>query len=52
MTFNQILSNYNVDGEVYRCDVKRFFGWDLPEEKVDEIHSALMKMKKELKGAL
>jgi len=41
MTFEEMLSGRNVEGEIYRCDIKRFFG-DLPREKVDEIHKALM----------
>lgn len=35
----------NVDGEIYRCDIKRFFGWDISKEKVEEIYESLMEMK-------
>lgn len=45
MTLKDILNNYNVDGEIYRSDVKEFFGWDLPKEKIDELHGVLMEMR-------
>ncbi len=45
MTFKQLLKGRNVDNEIYRCDIKRFFG-DLPRDKVDEIHKCLTELKK------
>jgi len=45
MTFKQLLEGRNVEGEIYRCDVKEFFGWDLSTKKIDEIHKALMEIK-------
>ena len=44
ISFNDIIRCSNVDGEIYRCDIKRFFGWDLKREKVDETHKALMEI--------
>ena len=38
MKLEDILTNYNVDGEIYRCDIKEYFGWELSEEKIDELH--------------
>lgn len=43
MTFKELIKGRNVDNEIYRCDIKRFFG-DMPREKVDEIHEALMEI--------
>ena len=45
ITLKDILDNHNVDKEIYRCDVKEFFGWDLPEEKIEVLHDALMEIK-------
>lgn len=45
LKITNIISNYNVNGEIYRCDVKNFFGWDLSKEKVEELHKALTEMK-------
>ena len=50
MTFKEILNNHNVDGEIYRCDIKNFFGWDLSKEKVNELHEALTEIKGEFNG--
>jgi len=41
VTFKQLLEGRNVEGEIYRCDIKLFFG-DLSRKKVDEIHKSLM----------
>jgi len=45
MTFKQLLEGRNIDNEIYRCDIKRFFGWDIGREKVEEIYKALMEIK-------
>lgn len=45
MNLKDILDNHNVDNEIYRCDVKRFFGWELSKEKIEEIHKTLMEIK-------
>ena len=39
---DKILSDYNVDGEIYRCDIKNYFGWDLPKDKIEELHKLFM----------
>lgn len=44
MTFKQLIEGRNCEGEIYRCDIKRFFG-DIPRDKVDEIYKALMEIK-------
>lgn len=49
MTLDDLLNNYNVEGEIYRCDIKRFFGWNLPKEKIDELHKAMTEIKEKLK---
>ncbi len=41
MSFKELLNGRNINKEIYRCDIKRFFGWDLSSEKIDEIHKAL-----------
>ena len=45
ISFEELLDGSNIDGEIYRCDIKRFFGWDLSEEKVEQIHKSLMEIK-------
>ena len=40
-----ILDNYNVEGEIYRSDIKEFFGWELPKEKIEDLHGALMEIR-------
>ena len=45
ITSQEVLDGENVEGEIYRCDVKRFFGWGLNMEKVDKIHKVLMEIK-------
>lgn len=47
MTFKDVLNGRNVNGEIYRCDVKRFFGWSLSKNKVEEIHRTLMEIVRE-----
>jgi len=43
-TLNDILNRRNINGEIYRCDVKIFFNiWD-DSKKVDQLHKALTKM--------
>jgi len=52
MTFKQLIEGRNCEGEIYRCDIKRFFGWGLSSEKVDEIHKALMEISNENKNII
>ncbi len=49
MTLTEILDNHNVEGEIYRSDIKEFFGWDLPKEKIEELHKTLTDLK-DIKG--
>ena len=45
ITFQDVLGGNNIEDEIYRCDIKRFFSWDLPKDKIDEIHKSLMEVK-------
>lgn len=49
ITFKELLEGENIDGEIYRCDIKRFFGCDISKEKVEEIYESLMEIKSERK---
>lgn len=44
MTLEDILNNHNVNGEIYRCDIKNFFGWDLSKKRIEELHKTLTQM--------
>ena len=45
ITLDYLLSSKNVNGEIYRCDIKRFFGWQLNDKKVEKLHKALTEMR-------
>jgi len=47
MKLEYVLSHENINGEIYRCDVKRYFGWDLPRKKINELHGVLTRIKDE-----
>ncbi len=38
VSLESILNCYNADGEIYRCDIKRFVGIRMTKEKVEELH--------------
>lgn len=37
-----LLEGRNCDGEIYRCDMKRFFGFDLRKDYLEKIRSTLI----------
>lgn len=38
ISLEAVLNSYNVDGELYRCDIKRFVGVQMSKERVEELH--------------
>lgn len=50
MTFEELLKSTNEDGEVYRWDVKEFFGFNLGYKKIDELENAINEIKRKLNG--
>lgn len=46
MTIQYLLDSRNYDGEIYNCDIKRLFGWDLTDESVKELKGYLTEMAK------
>lgn len=44
-SINYILESENINGEIYRCDIKCYFGWNLEKEKIDELHMVLTEIK-------
>lgn len=45
MDIKEILNNYNVEGKIYLSDVRKYFGWDLPIDKVYQLREVLEGMK-------
>lgn len=41
ITLDYVLKSRNINGEIYECDIKRFFGWDLSRNKIIELKMAL-----------
>lgn len=50
MTLDELLNSNNVNGKIYRCDIRRFFGWNLTSDKVEELHKAMTEIKEKLNG--
>lgn len=52
MTFKELLKGRNVVGEIYTCDITRFFGLDVCDdrEKIKEIRQALNEIIDEIKN--
>lgn len=45
ISLKELLDSENIDGEIYRCDIKRFFGFDISRERVEDLHKALMEIR-------
>ncbi len=48
MTFDELLNSTNEEGNVYRCDIKIYFGWDLDTERIDSLEKAINEIKRRL----
>jgi len=47
ITLNYLLHSCNINKEIYDCDIKRFFGWDLSRTKIIQLKKFLSKVKNE-----
>lgn len=47
ITFKYLINSRNIDGEIYRCDIDRFFGIHLDSKERDDIHKQLMEIRNE-----
>lgn len=41
LTLSEILSNHNVDGRIYLCDIKRLLKWKVNYAEAEEIRKQL-----------
>ena len=44
LDLHRLLSSRNANDKIYRCDIRRYFGLDLPSKKVDELQEKLMEL--------
>ena len=44
ITIEFLLKSRNVNNEIYECDIKRIFGWDLNRNRVEELKIILNEM--------
>jgi hypothetical protein len=46
VSFEYVLTSWNVDGEIYRCDIERWLNTTLPREKREEVRAKLMELRR------
>ena len=48
ITIDYLLKSRNVNNEIYECDIKRIFGWDLNRSRLLELKRILTQLSEKI----